>query len=142
GVVCDNDPRTVDAWLATTGLGAATTVSVDGERRRFGDVLRTRLDITRITPALLRFVVERNGDATLARLVRNSSADLERFLWSKPAVDLLREFPVRAEPEEWIDVLSRLQPRQYSISSSPLVSPDRVELTVSVVRFRTEAGEP
>jgi len=142
GVVCDNDPRTVDAWLATTGLGAATTVSVDGERRRFGDVLRTRLDITRITPALLRFVVERSGDAELARLVRNSSADLERFLWSKQAVDLLREFPVRAEPEEWIDVLSRLQPRQYSISSSPLVSPDRVELTVSVVRFRTEAGEP
>ncbi|NYE20129.1 bifunctional nitrate reductase/sulfite reductase flavoprotein subunit alpha [Microbacterium immunditiarum] len=141
GVVCDNDPRTVEAWLTTTRLGAATTVSVDGERRRFGDVLRTRLDVTRITPALLRFVVERTADARLARLVRNNSADLERFLWSKQAVDLLREFPVHAEPEEWIDVLSRLQPRQYSISSSPLVSPDRVEATVSVVRFRTEAGE-
>ncbi len=34
-----------------------------------------------------------------------------------------REFPVRADAQEWADVLKRLQPRLYSISSSPLVEP-------------------
>ena len=37
-------------------------------------------------------------------------------------------------------MLKRLQPRQYSISSSPKTSPDEVQLTVSVVRFETETG--
>ena len=43
----------------------------------------------------------------------------------------------RPTAQEWVDVFKRLQPRQYSISSSPLVDPHRVRLTVSVVRFRT-----
>ena len=36
----------------------------------------------------------------------------------------------------------RLTPRQYSISSSPLVSPHEVQLTVSVVRYRGADGGP
>ena len=34
----------------------------------------------------------------------------------------------------------RLTPRNYSISSSPLVSPHEVQLTVSVVRYRGADG--
>ena len=37
-------------------------------------------------------------------------------------------------------MLVRLTPRQYSISSSPLVSPHEVQLTVSVVRYRGADG--
>ena len=39
-----------------------------------------------------------------------------------------QEFAVDAEPEQWQDVLVRLTPRNYSISSSPLVSPHEVQL--------------
>ncbi|PRC43048.1 molybdopterin oxidoreductase, partial [Mycobacterium sp. ITM-2017-0098] len=42
----------------------------------------------------------------------------------------------------WQEVLVRLTPRQYSISSSPLVSPREVQLTVSVVRYRGADGSP
>jgi len=52
----------------------------------------------------------------------------------------VRDFPVQASAAEWAGVLKRLQPRQYSISSSPKTDRDTVELTVSVVRFQTEAG--
>ena len=47
---------------------------------------------------------------------------------------------MRAEPAEWRDALVRLTPRSYSISSSPLVSPTEVQLTVSVVRYRSAGG--
>ena len=55
-------------------------------------------------------------------------------------LDIVEEFNVRAEPAQWQQVLVRLTPRSYSISSSPLVSPHEVQLTVSVVRYRGARG--
>jgi NADPH-dependent sulfite reductase flavoprotein alpha-component len=141
GVVCSNTPSMVDEWLAVTGLARRTVVEIDGDERYLDEALLTCLDITRITPDLLAFVAERNADSHLAGLLsRDSKSRLEQYLWRMQAVDLLREFPVTAAPDEWMGVLKRLQPRQYSISSSPKTSPDEVQLTVSLVRFDTEAG--
>ena len=82
---------------------------------------------------------ERSGDEALRRLLRpGGRQDLDRWLWGRQTVDLVAG--VRAEPQEWVDVLTRLQPRQYSISSSPLVDPQVVRLTVSVVRYTAPSG--
>ncbi|WP_251450014.1 bifunctional nitrate reductase/sulfite reductase flavoprotein subunit alpha [Microbacterium sp. Marseille-Q6648] len=141
GVVCVNDTAVVAEWLAATGLSARTVVEVDGEERMLGDSLRTRLDITRITPDFLKFVADRTADSALGALLRRENRSrLEQYLWSMQAIDVLQAFPAEADPQEWVDVLGRLQPRQYSISSSPKASPDEVQLTVSVVRFLTEQG--
>jgi sulfite reductase alpha subunit-like flavoprotein len=140
GVVCANAPAVVAEWLDATGLAPRAVVEIDGEERFLRDAL-TRLDITRITPDLLSFVAERNGDQALATLRRRENAGrLEQHLWRMQAADLLQEFPVSADAQAWVDRLSALQPRHYSISSSPKQSPDEVQLTVSVVRFETEAG--
>lgn len=139
GVVCDNSPEMVADWLDATGLEPARVVHVDGEDQLLEHVLRTRLDITRVGAPLLDFLVERSGSGALAALRRHDTSQrLAQYLWGKQAVDVLREHPVEATAEEWIDVLGRLQPRQYSISSSPKEAHGRVELTVSVVRFRTD----
>lgn len=139
GVVCDNSPSVVAEWLEVTGLEPAAVVRVDGEDQLLEHVLRTRLDITRVGNGLLDFIAERSGSAELAALRRHDTSQRRgQYLWGKQAVDVLREHPVAAGPEEWLDVLGRLQPRQYSISSSPKEGHGRVELTVSVVRFRTE----
>nr|BFF11695.1 bifunctional nitrate reductase/sulfite reductase flavoprotein subunit alpha [Microbacterium flavescens] len=140
GVVCANAPAMVAEWLDVTGLSPHAVVELEGRERFLEDAL-AELDITRIGADLLAFVAERNPDPTLATLLRRENKGrLEQFLWSMHAVDLLRAFPVRAEAAEWMPVLKRLQPRQYSISSSPKTSPDEVQLTVSVVRFETETG--
>lgn len=141
GVVPANPALLRAEWLAATGLGARDLVEIDGAERLLGDALATDLDITRITPALLAFVAERNADPALAELLRRDrTAQLEQFLWGMQAADLLTAFPARAAVDEWMSVLTRLQPRQYSISSSPKATPDEVQLTVSVVRFRAEGG--
>ncbi len=141
GVICLNRPELVDEWLTATGLDPRTIVEVDGREHYLVDALTRRVDLTRITPGLLAFLAERSNDTTLASLLRRENkARLEQYLWSLQAVDLLHAFPVRAEAAEWMSVLKRLTPRQYSISSSPKSSPDRIELTVGVVRFDTESG--
>ncbi|WP_019179151.1 molybdopterin-dependent oxidoreductase [Microbacterium yannicii] len=141
GVVCANSPGVVAEWLDATGIAPGTVVEIDGEERTFIDALRHRLDLTKPHADFLRFVADRSGDSTLAGLLRRENKGrLEQFLWSLQSVDIVRDFPVRASAGEWVAALKRLQPRQYSISSSPKADRDTVELTVSVVRFRTEAG--
>jgi sulfite reductase (NADPH) flavoprotein alpha-component len=46
---------------------------------------------------------------------------------------------VRPDPEAFIEALDPLQPRLYSIASSPKVDPDRIALTVDAVRYRVGA---
>jgi sulfite reductase (NADPH) flavoprotein alpha-component len=49
----------------------------------------------------------------------------------------IEKFPgLRPDPEAFIEALDPLQPRLYSIASSPKVDPGRVALTVDAVRYK------
>ena len=51
----------------------------------------------------------------------------------------LHKFPgIRPDPEAFIEALDPLQPRVYSISSSPKSNPSRVSLTVDAVRYEVD----
>ncbi|QKW30517.1 molybdopterin-dependent oxidoreductase [Streptomyces seoulensis] len=142
GVRPVNGSGLVAEWLALTGLDPDEPVDLaDGPPLPLEEALRTRLDISRLTTDLLRFVTERTGDHGLRRLLRTDNKDaLAQWSWGRQAADLVAEFPVRASAAEWAGVLKRLQPRLYSISSSPLVRPGEVRLTVSVVRYSGALG--
>jgi sulfite reductase (NADPH) flavoprotein alpha-component len=144
GVWPHNCPDLVAEWLALTGLNPTDTVRLASH----GDLplveaLHRHLDITTITGGLLRFVADRTDDRGLKTLLRPDNSDeLTKWAWARQVPDLIAELPVRATAQEWVDVLKRLQPRLYSISSSPLAHPEQVRLTVSVVRFDGHAGRP
>ena len=141
GVLPVNSPVLVDEWLDVTGLDGSSSISLDGEDFSLGEALRDELEIARITPSLLHFVAEHNGDRELRHLIRpDNKGELAKWAWGRHAVDVLRAYPVRADAQAWAEALKRLQPRQYSISSSPLVSPSRIRLTVSVVRYGSHGG--
>ncbi len=137
-----NSADAVQRWLEVTGLNGDTAVGLDGVSTSLGDACARHLEIVNVTGALLRFVNERAGDRELGTLMRQgNTVNLQRWLWGKQAVDVLAQYPVTASVEEWLSVLPRLQPRQYSISSSPLEHPTEVHLTVSAVRFEYQ-GQP
>ena len=140
GVCATNSPAVVDAWLAATGLGGDDFIEVDGVHRTLRDALTGSYDICRVTPDLIRFVAENSGDPAAAKALRGPSDRLNTWLQGRNGLDIVEEFTVRAEPAQWQEVLVRLTPRNYSISSSPLVSPHEVQLTVSVVRYRGHRG--
>ncbi len=137
GVWPRNSDRLVDEWLAVTGLDAQTTVEV-GELGLMSlrSALTERIEIAHISRDLLRFVQERTGDAKLAELLKTENkAALSNWAWGRQSIDLLAQLPVFASAHEWLRVLKRLQPRLYSISSSPKENPGEVHLTVSPVRY-------
>lgn len=139
GVWPVNCSSLVTEWLSATGLDGSRVIDVDDRELPLAEALRTHYDITKVGQDLLGFLADRNHSNQLAKLLRRDNRnELENYLWDRQAVDVLRDFPVRADLVEWLGTLKKLQPRQYSISSSPLVSPDEVQLTVGIVRY----GDP
>jgi len=137
GVWPRNGDRLIDEWLTVTGLDGETAVQVaDHESMSLRDALKDRFEIAHISPDLLRFVQQRSGDNELATLMQpENKAALADWTWGRQSVDLLAALPVAASIEEWMKVLKPLQPRLYSISSSPKENPREVHLTVSPVRY-------
>jgi NADPH-dependent sulfite reductase flavoprotein alpha-component len=144
GVLPVNSREMVADWLAVTGLDPRAEVTVGGVGEvPLHEALRQHLDITRITPDLLRFVADRTHDRVLRKLLRPDNKDeLAKWSWGRQALDVVAEYAVRAEAGEWVGVLRKLQPRLYSISSSPLTDPHRIGLTVSVIRYDSPDGRP
>ena len=136
-----NCSELVAEWLSLTSLDAGAEIELAGTPVELATALSERLDITRLSPDLLRFVAERTGSEDLKTLLRpDNKVELAKWSWGRQAADLLVEHPVRATAQEWAEVLKKLQPRLYSISSSPLANPDQVSLTVSVIRYDSPAN--
>jgi sulfite reductase (NADPH) flavoprotein alpha-component len=138
GVWPTNCPDLVAEWLDVIGADADTVVEVAGVGElALGAALRDHLEIARVTPGLIRLLAASDGDRELELLARSKdAAALARFAWGRQAVDVARAAGIKVAAQDWIDVLTRLQPRQYSISSSPLVDPHRIRITASIVRYR------
>ncbi|XP_053862824.1 nitric oxide synthase, brain [Malaclemys terrapin pileata] len=106
------------------------------------------LDITTPpTPLLLQqFALLATSDKEKKRLqvLSKGLQEYEEWKWSKnpTIVEVLEEFPSVQMPSTLLlTQLPVLQPRYYSISSSPDMSPDEVHLTVAVLSYRTRDGE-
>lgn len=136
GVVVTNSTEAVSAWLSATGLSGDEVIEIDDDERSLRDALTSSYDICKITPNLINFLAQRCD----AKILRAPKEERDRWLDCRTGLDLVEEFGVRADPIEWRDALVRLAPRSYSISSSPLESPDEVQLTVSVVRYEGARG--
>ncbi|MCK8672135.1 bifunctional nitrate reductase/sulfite reductase flavoprotein subunit alpha [Rhodococcus sp. HM1] len=143
GVMPTNGPGTVDEWLQVTALDPESPIELgDMPTIPLREAATRFLDITRVTKDLLRFVQKQSDSAELGKLLRpGNKIELQQWLYGKQAMDVISEFPFKAPIEEWMPILTRLQPRMYSISSSPRTDPREVQLTVSVVRYAYEGHE-
>ncbi|MBI1842942.1 MAG: sulfite reductase subunit alpha [Verrucomicrobia bacterium] len=143
GVFARNPARLVSELLALLQLDPAHPVTLAGGRQvAFQDALTRSYTLNRANRKILHGVLERlpAGEARNAFDAVVKSEELAAdYLFTRDYVDVLREFPsIRFEsPEAFIKLLSPLQPRLYSIASSPARHPGSVHLCVAVVRYET-----
>lgn len=133
GVVPQNDPRLVDAVIAL--LGARPDADIGGRSLR--ERLLSDHALGPAPDALFQLISYVTGGPTRAkaRLLaagEDPDGDLERL----DVLGALHKFgQARLSPEAFVEALDPLQPRLYSISSSPVATPGRVSLTVDAVRY-------
>ena len=134
GVFPKNNLGLVDQIIAM--LGAAHTTEVNGGTLR--EVLREDVDIGLAPDALFELYSHISGGKAREKaraLAKGEDPDGDAAQLDVLAV--LHKFPnVRPHPEAFVDALSPLQPRLYSISSSPNLDRGGLSLTVDAVRYQ------
>ncbi|MFL9915727.1 sulfite reductase subunit alpha [Paraburkholderia fungorum] len=137
GVWPSNCPELVDELISLSGVSADAAVSVPGAGDMcLADALAKHYEIARPNPDALAFIAARTRNGALRDLLAaERKADLKQWLWGQQLADVLHEFPVNLTATELTGMLKRLQPRLYSIASSPKAHPGEVHLTVAAVRY-------
>ena len=138
GVMPANCPALADEILAALRCDGEEGVKLaNGNELSLRKALLDHFQITRITQPLLAAFAEHTKDAHLAGLLNPANKPaLEKFLYGREIIHLLLAHPeVKFTPAEFTALLPKLQPRLYSISSSPKAHPGEVHLTVAVVRY-------
>lgn len=136
GVWPKNCPEYVYEIEQSLNLNSDAPVVVDTHEKPLHNALLENYEICRPSLEALQFIAERSKSAELKKLLdAEHKQELQEWLYGRQLVDILHEFPIRASVEEFIGVLKRIQPRLYSIASSPKAQPSRIDLTVSAVRY-------
>ncbi len=137
GVFARKNPQLVQSVLDRLGASGEEMVAHDGEALPLRQVLLSKVDISRPSDDCLLFLAERafNGEEAL-QLQALSRGEGPPTLADADLLDLLMAFPsVMPSLPGLLKSLDRLQPRLYSIASSPKAHPREVHLTVSAVRW-------
>lgn len=140
-----NDPQLVDEILAAIcAKGDETVKGSKTAELPLREALLREYSITAITPKLLKAIAERASSAPLINELLDPSRkeDLQSYLWGMEAIDFLTEHPsVHFAPQEFVGFLSKLQPRLYSIASSPKPFPNAVHFIIDVIRYESHGRQ-
>ncbi len=141
GIWPTNCPQLVQHILSTLMMEGATPVDVSGIGAvSLVQALTRHVEICAINTETLRWWAGISGSSTLETLLSQERAAQMRWLHGKQLADLLLIAPGTISAQDFVNGLKRLQPRLYSIASSPLRHPEEVHLTVSVVRYEGPHG--
>ena len=134
GVFPKNNLGLVDQIIAM--LGASHLTEIGGKTLR--QVLREDVDLGLAPDSLFELFSYISGGKSREKaraLAKGEDPDGDAAQLDVLAV--LHKFPsVRPHPEAFVDALSPLQPRLYSISSSPNLNVGGLSLTVDAVRYQ------
>ncbi|HTV34960.1 MAG TPA: sulfite reductase subunit alpha [Xanthobacteraceae bacterium] len=139
GIFPTNDPKLVEAVLAAIDAPPDFPIG----NRTLREELVDGVSLSPAPDMLFELISHLTGGERKQKAKKLASGqDPDGDAATLDVLAALQKFPrVRSDPEAFIESLDPLQPRLYSISSSPKTSPTRVSLTVDAVRYEIGARE-
>jgi sulfite reductase (NADPH) flavoprotein alpha-component len=140
-VCASNDPPLVEEIIRALGAtGEEIVPAGKNETAPLRQALLRNYSITTPTPKFLKAIVGRASAAPLLEeLLRpDHKHDLQVYLWGMEVIDFLLQHPsAKFTPAEFVGLLTKLQPRLYSVASCLRVYPDSVHFIVDVIRYES-----
>lgn len=143
-IYATNDPALVDEIIAALCATGDEVVPANKTEITFREALSRHYSIKGVTPKLLKAIAARASAAPLLKelLDPERKQDLETYLWGMEVIDFLGEHPsVRFTPHEFVGLLSKLQPRLYSVASSLKQHPDSVHFIIDIIRYESHGRQ-
>ncbi len=133
GVYVHNEPSLVDAVIAA--LHAPPDFPIAGRPLR--DVLSDSVSLGTAPDMLFQLISYiTGGERRQKAKALGSGGDPDGDAATLDVLAALEKFPgIRPDPEAFVEALDPLQPRLYSIASSPKTAPGKVALTIDAVRY-------
>jgi sulfite reductase (NADPH) flavoprotein alpha-component len=133
GLFATNEPALVEAVIKA--LGAPADFPIGGRTLR--EVLTDGVSLAPAPDMLFQLFSYLTGGARRQKAKALAAGeDPDGDAATLDVLAAIEKFPgIRPDPEAFIEALDPLQPRLYSISSSPKSNPGRVALTVDAVRY-------
>lgn len=134
-----NPPELVDEIIANLPFRPDEVPGRNGEEVSLRDALLEHYDIGCINKALVKKWQKFSPSPYLRSLAEADDAEeWKNFCWGRELIDLVINHPADfADAEEFVSILRKLQPRLYSIASSPNAHPGEVHLCVGIVRYES-----
>ena len=140
-VYATNDSELVDEIILAIGATGDEQVSPPkGAPTSLREALLRDYGITQPTPKFLKAITARANSSTLLKdlLHPERKEDLDRYLWGMEVIDFLNEHPsAKFTPQEFVGLLTKLQPRLYSVASTLKAYPEQVHFIVDVIRYES-----
>jgi sulfite reductase (NADPH) flavoprotein alpha-component len=130
GVVPQNCPALVADMLAVLGCDGEEAVPTPAGELPLRRALTECFDLGKPTAELLALVAP-----ALAGVADPGPGAATSVTVFHHVIDVLAAASTKPSPSEFVARLKKLQPRLYSISSSPAAHPGQVHLTVGAVRY-------
>ncbi|MEY3897020.1 MAG: hypothetical protein RLZZ214_2541, partial [Verrucomicrobiota bacterium] len=139
GVYPLNPADVVDEIIANLPFKPGDVPAPDGGEVSLREALVRYYDIGSLNKSLIQKWQAKSGSPFLRSLVAaDDKKAYDDFCWGRDLIDLVIDHPADfADAEEFVSNLKKLQPRLYSIASSPRAHPGEVHLCVGIVRYQT-----
>jgi sulfite reductase (NADPH) flavoprotein alpha-component len=145
GVFPVNNPAAVTELLKAAGFSGDEPVTLPKDTASISlrEALSKRLALNGPTYKFVQLLHDRTASemqkAQLAALLAEADPEKKKaWIEQREYVDLFNEFSAaRLQAQELVELMRKLMPRLYSISSAPSKFPDEIHLTVAVVRYET-----
>ncbi|MCX6220316.1 MAG: assimilatory sulfite reductase (NADPH) flavoprotein subunit [Bacteroidia bacterium] len=135
GIIPVNSSELVNEVLSVTGLNPEELIEIKNSKISLFDSLLQEFELSKITVDVLKRYLEFAPNEKLAAIYQ-SQEKLQEYLFGRDIADLFSDFPTKLSAQELINLLRPLQPRLYSIASSPKANPGELHLAVGVVEYQ------
>ncbi|MDR1458556.1 MAG: hypothetical protein LBI37_03495 [Puniceicoccales bacterium] len=138
-----NSEKNVTDIVNILGLNPGENVSIGGVEMPINKALTDKLCLTHLTKHFWERLAEKIEDpqemAEYLDMNNGNRQAFDIFLKSNGLYDVLQKFKsITLTAQDLVDILRKMPPRLYSISSSPTASPREIHLLVAAVKYLAE----